>query len=73
MLVRNFSQTYLEEYAQPRKKRGSVNRKRVAIRYLNQFMGELELESVTPAQAHKYIQRRKSHGLSGATINRLWN
>ena len=70
MLVRNFSQTYLEEYAQPRKKRGSVNRKRVAIRYLNQFMGELELESVTPAQAHKYIQRRKSHGLSGATINR---
>ena len=70
VILQDFSQTYLEEYAQPRNKRSSVNRKRVAIRYLNQFMGELELESVTPAQAHKCIQRRKSHGLSGATINR---
>ncbi len=68
--LRAYSQTYLEEYAQSRNKRSSVNRKRIAIRFLNQFMGQLELEFVTPAQAHKYIQHRKSQGLSGATINR---
>ena len=68
--LRDYSQTYLEEYAQPRNKRSSVNRKRVAIRFLNQFMGKLELESVTPAQVHKYVQHRKSQGLSGSTINR---
>ena len=66
----DFTETYLEEYAEPRNKKGAVRRKKVAFNAMNPVLGELELEDISPARLHNYVRGRKEDGVSNATINR---
>jgi len=68
--VKEFSEIYMDEYSKSRNKVSSQLRKAVAFKFLNQHFGRMNLEAITPAHLHKYVQHRKSRGLSDATVNR---
>ena len=68
--LQEFSETYMQEYSKSRNKVSSQVRKRVAFKFLNQSLGRMNLEAITPAHLHKYVGNRKSKGLSDATVNR---
>jgi len=70
LTVKEFSETYMEEYSKSRNKKKSQLRKQVALKFINQFLGDLNLDAVTLAHLHKYVKHRKSQGLSDATVNR---
>lgn len=65
-----FSETYIEQYAKVRNKKKSWKRKQTSLKALNQFMGNLKLDAITPIQLHKFVRYRKSCGLAAASINR---
>ncbi len=68
--LQNFSTTYIHEYAKTRNKKRAWQRKQVSFRALNNFLGKINLESITPALLHRYVHHRKTSGVSNATINR---
>jgi integrase len=70
LTLEEFSKTYIEEYAKVRNKKKSWLRKQTSLNALNQFMGKINLEAITPSHLHKYVRYRKSKGLSDASINR---
>jgi len=70
LTLKEFSETYMEEYSKSRNKKKSQLRKQVAFKFINQFLGDLNLDVVTLAHLHKYVKHRKSQGLSDATVNR---
>jgi len=70
LTLKEFSETYMEEYSKSRNKVSSQVRKEVAFKFLNQSLGNMSLEAITPAHLHKYVRNRKSKGLSDATVNR---
>ncbi len=70
LTLKEFSETYMEEYSRSRNKVSSQVRKEVAFKFLNQSLGRMNLEAITPAHLHKYVRSRKSKGLSDATVNR---
>ena len=70
LTLKEFSETYMEEYSRSRNKVSSQVRKEVAFKFLNQSLGKMNLEAITPAHLHKYVRNRKSKGLSDATVNR---
>jgi integrase len=70
LTLKEFSETYMEEYSKSRNKKKSQIRKKVAFKFLNQFLGNLNLDVITLAHLHRYVKHRKSQGLSDATVNR---
>jgi len=70
LTLKEFSEIYMEEYSRSRNKKNSQIRKLVAFKFLNQFLGNFNLDLITPAHLHRYVKHRKSHGLSDATVNR---
>jgi len=70
LTLKEFSETYMEEYSKSRNKKNSQLRKQVAFKFINHFLGDLNLDVVTLAHLHKYVKHRKSKGLSDATVNR---
>lgn len=68
--LQEFSETYIEQYAKVRNKKKSWKRKQTSLKALNQFMGNLKLDAITPIQLHKFVRYRKSCGLAAASINR---
>jgi integrase len=70
LTLQEFGESYIEEYAKVRNKKRSWERKIVSLRALNKQLGKLNLEAITPAHLHKYVQRRKRGGVSNSTINR---
>ena len=67
--LRAFSETYIEGYAKVRNKKRAWERKVVSFKVLNNRMGKLELDAITPARLHDYVQWRKGNGIADATIN----
>jgi len=70
LTLKEFSKTYIEEYAKVRNKKKSWLRKQTSLNALNQFMGRVKLEAITPGHLHNYVRHRKLKGLSEASINR---
>ena len=68
--LKSYSMIYMQEYSKSRNKPNSFIRKETAFKFLNQFLGRLNLETINRAHLHKYVQWRKSAGLSEATVNR---
>ncbi|HLV00479.1 MAG TPA: tyrosine-type recombinase/integrase, partial [Acidobacteriota bacterium] len=67
--LREFSETYMQEYCRPRNKRKTCRRKQTSLNSLNAFMGSTDMPSISPALLHNYVQRRKAKGLSDASVN----
>ncbi|MCH7804519.1 MAG: tyrosine-type recombinase/integrase [Acidobacteria bacterium] len=70
LTLKEFSKTYIEEYAKVRNKKKSWLRKQTSLNALNPFMGRVKLEAITPSHLHNYVRHRKLKGLSDASINR---
>jgi len=70
LTLKEFSEIYMDEYSKSRNKVSSQARKGVAFKFLNKHLGNMHLETITPAHLHKYVRHRKSKGLSDATVNR---
>jgi len=70
LTLKEFSETYMVEYSESRNKKKSQLRKQVAFKFINQFLGDLNLDVISLAHLHKYVKHRKSQGLSDATVNR---
>jgi integrase len=68
--LKEFSKTYMEEYAKVRNKKKAWKRKQTSLNALNQFMGRVNLDAITLSHLHNYVRHRKSEGLSDASINR---
>jgi len=67
--LREFFETYMEEYSNVRNKPRSQARKRVAFKSLDRFLGQMNLEAITPAHLHSYVTKRKTTGVMEATTN----
>ncbi len=67
--LQEFSETYVEEYAKTRNKEKSWKRKQTSLKALNQSIGRVNLEAVTPAHLHHHVRKRKRTGVVEATIN----
>jgi site-specific recombinase XerD len=70
VLLRDYADTYLEDYAKARNKLKSWQRKQVCLKALNRHLGHIALDALTPAHLHNYVKKRKAEGVSEATINR---
>jgi len=70
LTLKEFSGIYMEEYSKSRNKVSSQIRKGVAFKFLNQYLGNMNLEAISPAHLHKYVRDRKSKGRADATVNR---
>ncbi len=68
--LEEFSRIYMKEFVEARNKKKTYKRKKTSIKVLNQFMGKLKLDAITPIQLHKFVRYRISCGLSAASINR---
>ena len=68
--LKEFSETYIKDYAKARNKKKSWQRKQTSLNALNQFMGRINLDAITLSHLHNYVRHRKSEGLSDASINR---
>ena len=71
--LEEFSKTYIEEYAKVRNKKKSWQRKQTSLNALNRYIGMLDLNAISPAYLHNYVQKRKREGLSEGTINKDLN
>ncbi len=69
LTLKEFSKTYIEEYAKARNKKNSWKRKQTSFRALNSVLGRISLEAITPAHLHTYVARRKKTGVMEATLN----
>jgi len=68
--LKEFGDTYIEQYAKVRNKKRAWERKLTSLKPLTRYMGRMELEAITPAHLHKYVKWRNRAGVSDATINR---
>ncbi|MDA2934027.1 tyrosine-type recombinase/integrase [Acidobacteria bacterium AH-259-D05] len=68
--LQEFSVTYMENFVKVRNKNRTYKRKEVSLKPLNQSMGRLHLEAITPSHLHNYVRWRKNQGVSNATTNR---
>jgi site-specific recombinase XerD len=70
LVLQEYSETYINEYAKARNKTRSWKRKETSLRALKKHLGRLELEMIAPVHLHQYVKKRKREGVSDATINR---
>jgi hypothetical protein len=68
--LKDFSETYIRDYARVRNKKKAWKRKVTSFNALNRYLGELDLKEISPARMHNYVKKRKKSGASNATINR---
>ena len=68
--LQEFSKTYMENFVTVRNKNKTYKRKETSLKPLNQFMGRLQLETISLTHLHRYVYHRKSERVSNATINR---
>ena len=73
LTLKEFSKTYIEEYAKVRNKKESWLRKQTSLNALNRYMGTLDLNAISPSYLHNYVRKRKQDGLSEGTINKDLN
>ncbi|MCZ6770032.1 MAG: tyrosine-type recombinase/integrase [Acidobacteria bacterium] len=73
VMLKDFSKTYIEEYAKVRNKKKSWLRKQTSLNALNSYMGTLDLTAISPAYLHNYVRKRKQGGLAEGTINKDLN
>jgi site-specific recombinase XerD len=68
--LRDYSDTYLEDYAKARNKKKSWLRKKTSLNALNRALGKSPLDAITPSHLHNYVKKRKAEGLSEGSITR---
>ncbi len=68
--LRDFSETYIQDYAQIRNKKKAWKRKVTSFNALNRYLCGLDLREISPARLHTYAKKRKQGGASNTTVNR---
>ena len=54
--LNEFSRIYMKDFVEVRNKKKTYNRKQTSLKVLNQFMGKLKLDAITPIQLHKFVR-----------------